>query len=50
MRTVCCRTKLGGQAIVDLVMCIEVGLIKDVVVKDPLGRSDHSMAESQIHF
>ena len=37
-------------AILDLILCNEMGLINDHVVKDPLGTSDHCMLEFQIQF
>ena len=33
------------KAVLDLVLCNETGLINDLIVRDPLGRSDHSMVE-----
>uniref|UniRef100_UPI00398F88A5 uncharacterized protein n=1 Tax=Pristiophorus japonicus TaxID=55135 RepID=UPI00398F88A5 len=33
------------QAILDLILCNETGKINDLLVKDPLGMSDHNMVE-----
>ena len=38
------------QAILDLVLCNETGIINDLAVRDPLGRSDHSMVEFKIQM
>ena len=38
------------QAILDLVLCNETGIINDLTVRDPLGRSDHSMVEFKIQM
>jgi len=36
------------QAILDLVLCNEVGLINDLIVQDAVGKSDPNMPECQI--
>ena len=36
------------KAVLDLVLCNETGLINDLIVRDPLGSSDHSMVEFKI--
>ena len=36
------------KAVLDLVLCNETGLINDLIVRDPLGKSDHSMVEFKI--
>ena len=38
------------QAILDLVLCNETGIINDLSVRDPLRRSDHSMVEFKIQM
>jgi len=38
------------QALLDLVLCNETGIINDLTVRDPLGRSDHSMVELRIQM
>ncbi|XP_078410452.1 uncharacterized protein LOC144687812 [Cetorhinus maximus] len=38
------------QAILDLVMCNEADLIRELKVKEPLGGSDHSMIEFTLQF
>eukprot|EP00061_Rhincodon_typus_P014068 g40864.t1 len=38
------------QAILDLVLCNETGIINDFIIRDPLGRSDHSMVEFRIQM
>ncbi|GCC41404.1 hypothetical protein chiPu_0025439 [Chiloscyllium punctatum] len=35
----------SSQAIIDLVLRRETGIIDSLIVKDPLGRSDHSVVE-----
>ncbi|XP_059843783.1 uncharacterized protein LOC132403935 [Hypanus sabinus] len=39
-----------GQAVLDLVPCNETELLKNVLVKDPLGMSDHNMVEFHIQL
>lgn len=39
-----------GEAILDLVLCNEAGLIKNVIVRDSLGTSDHNMVEFHIQI
>jgi len=38
------------QAILDLVLCNEADLIKELKVKEPLGSSDHNMIELGLQF
>ena len=41
---------VGEQAILDLVLCNEIGIIHDLAVRDTLGNSDHSMVQFKIQM
>eukprot|EP00061_Rhincodon_typus_P008610 g31367.t1 len=38
------------QAILDLIPCDETGIIDNLIVRDPLGRNNHSIAEFKIQM